>query len=909
MRLRGKKSKAAETIKDVTRTIRENKLKSRSSVSSWLFLVLLYSSSVLLVFLANKLQSEYVYQGGSSASAFNRTFADRSMEHIKQLSSIGVRMIGSDQNERLARDYLVRSLLEIRANANGSVLVEVATQRTSGRFDTDFLGGLKNVYSNVTNVLCRISPREGSKSRSHALLLNSHFDTSIGTRGAGDDLSQVGVMLALAELFVTGKQHMSHALILLFNGAEESNWLAAHGFISNNSPITYVTPGEEAGNFPNWADSVKAVVNLEAIGSGGRELLTRTTSKSSSLVEAYKLATAYPRGNVVADEIFRSKIFPGETDLSVFRDFGRIPGMDIIFVENGYGYHAAEDRLDRLEPHSLAREGEHLHRLCGHLLRTGHLASMQRLNGTELNKDDDVFFDFLGVYLFWYSADIAYFINIGVAALLLVWIFDKRGPLFLLRHVANAALRFVAPILASALSGAFMWSWSPLSWYSDPQHALVLFLPPSLAAALVVHSMSSSVSSSAMGGAAFLSIVQVAMTLLGIRSAYVIMLWTLPVAVVVYSIDVGSIFSRRMSRIRFLSSSDVNLVFLLLFAACCLAPVLYWFEVMRTVLAIFLPVMGRCGMILKPDLFISAIIGFFVSMLTLIPCSILGGLRSSPRQTRLLAPLLLLVSAYHAVLSKSKSSYSLERPKRLFVQHVERRSLNKASSSSSSSSSSFLDSGLWINGMDTLALEPLRQLGVKDWQEAKAYPCRGLACSLPWFFPLADELQDGWLLPAKPPPIEEARRMKLAVSEEERESQGKRVILSLDGPSHMGIIISDPHHRVTAWNLNLLSSDTGSNDVQTRRKQDMYFIYFASGLASASSQLHPWKLSIDLRSDARGRDDVGVAAFGHYLLFEGKDGTDLPGCSFSDEARGFAAILPEHLKPICFYNILYNFTL
>uniref|UniRef100_A0A7S0HNV4 Endoplasmic reticulum metallopeptidase 1-like C-terminal domain-containing protein n=1 Tax=Hanusia phi TaxID=3032 RepID=A0A7S0HNV4_9CRYP len=211
--------------------------------------------------------------------------------------------------------------------------------------------------------------------------------------------------------------------------------------------------------------------------------------------------------------------------------------------------------------------------------------------------------------------------------------------------------------------------------------------------------------------------------------------------------------------------------------------------------------------------------------------------------------------------------------------------------------------------MDTLALEPLRQLGVKDWQEAKAYPCRGLACSLPWFFPLADELQDGWLLPAKPPPIEEARRMKLAVSEEERESQGKRVILSLDGPSHMGIIISDPHHRVTAWNLNLLSSDTGSNDVQTRRKQDMYFIYFASGLASASSQLHPWKLSIDLRSDARGRDDVGVAAFGHYLLFEGKDGTDLPGCSFSDEARGFAAILPEHLKPICFYNILYNFTL
>ena len=183
---------------------------------------------------------------------------------------------------------------------------------------------------------------------------------------------------------------------------------------------------------------------------------------------------------MIADEIFRSKIFPGETDLSVFRDFGRIPGLDIIFVENvrvwcqsagsnsewqGYGYHAAEDKMERLKEHNLGREGKHLYRLCMNLANAKDLETLQKLNGTERNKDDDVFFDFLGVHLFWYSADFAYFLNIGVAASMLLWILDKRGPLFLLRHVVNAIARFVVIILASVVIGVVMMSWAPLSWY------------------------------------------------------------------------------------------------------------------------------------------------------------------------------------------------------------------------------------------------------------------------------------------------------------------------------------------------------------------------------------------------------------------------------------------------------------
>ncbi|KAJ1471225.1 hypothetical protein T484DRAFT_1844978 [Baffinella frigidus] len=49
---------------------------------------------------------------------------------------------------------------------------------------------------------------------------------------------------------------------------------------------------------------------MEAIGSGGREMLMRVTAGAPWISREYARAVRRPRANVIADEIFKSGAFP-----------------------------------------------------------------------------------------------------------------------------------------------------------------------------------------------------------------------------------------------------------------------------------------------------------------------------------------------------------------------------------------------------------------------------------------------------------------------------------------------------------------------------------------------------------------------------------------------------------------------
>ncbi len=126
------------------------------------------------------------------------------------------------------------------------------------------------MYKNVTNVVVRVSwPDESAVGvkedidgdNDFAVLINAHFDSIPGSPGAADDGIGIACMIETLRILAHGPR-LKHPVILLFIGAEEGNHQAAHGFITQH----------------RWAPQVKYVFNLEAISSGGQEMMFQCNS-------------------------------------------------------------------------------------------------------------------------------------------------------------------------------------------------------------------------------------------------------------------------------------------------------------------------------------------------------------------------------------------------------------------------------------------------------------------------------------------------------------------------------------------------------------------------------------------------------------------------------------------------------
>lgn len=401
---------------------------------------------------------------------------ERARDHLRQLTSVGPRPAGSYENEVLAVDFIRRRLENIQKRCNRVHNLLIDVQKPRGSFNLQFVDGLTQIYRDITNIIVKLEPSlHGSKD---ALLVNCHFDSVPQSPGASDDAVSCAIMLEVLEVITQSDKPLRNSIIFLFNGAEENLLPASHGFITQHQ----------------WAQEARAFINLEACGSGGRELVFQSGPGHSWLIEAYANAAPHPFASVIGQEIFQSGVIPGDTDFRIFRDYGKIPGLDIAYVKNGYIYHTKYDTEDRIPSGSIQRAGDNV------LAVVKYLGNSDVLTHTEAsNKGSIVFFDLLGLCLIYYPEWLGILINIAVVVVSVGITANKArnsfqygvttgiylrqlGYTFLIQIMGCVASFAVVTFIALLLDA----TGRTMSWYAKPWLIFFLYMVPTVMSVIAV---------------------------------------------------------------------------------------------------------------------------------------------------------------------------------------------------------------------------------------------------------------------------------------------------------------------------------------------------------------------------------------------------------------------------------------
>ena len=148
-----------------------------------------------------------------------------------------------------------------------------------------------------------------------AILINTHYDTTLGSPGAMDAAVPIAIMIEMIRNLLHQPRTRHQAIFrtvpsrpglplscasfftfcpppfLVFNGAEESLQDASHGFIVQH----------------DLRNKVKMVVNLEGCGNSGKAILFQIGD--GSLIEVYA-KVSYPSGTVAVRGHAFAPIFP-----------------------------------------------------------------------------------------------------------------------------------------------------------------------------------------------------------------------------------------------------------------------------------------------------------------------------------------------------------------------------------------------------------------------------------------------------------------------------------------------------------------------------------------------------------------------------------------------------------------------
>ncbi|XP_056377971.1 endoplasmic reticulum metallopeptidase 1 isoform X3 [Hyla sarda] len=651
---------------------------------------------------------------GTRSTGFNASTARVYLEHITAIDS---RTVGSPANEIVTVNYLLDKIKEIEMKSSKVHKITVDIQRPTGTFSIDFLGGFTSYYDNITNVAVKLEPSRGAQ---HAVLANCHFDSVANTPGASDDAVSCAVMLEILSSLSSTSVPLKHAIIFLFNGAEENILQGSHGFITQHQ----------------WAKLVRAFINLEAAGVGGKELVFQTGPENPWLVQAYSAAAVHPFASVVAQEVFQSGIIPSDTDFRIYRDFGNIPGIDLAFIENGYIYHTKYDTADRIHTDTIQRAGDNILEVLRYLASSPLLA-----DSSEYRHGNLIFFDVSGMFLVSYPARIGTIINYTIAAVTLFYLSKKtikyrKGGINYARDLMIGLFISVTSWISALVTVLIIavlvsLTGNSLSWYTHFYVAVSLYGAAAVAKIILLHTTAKTFyfanSSRQYLGDLFFDVSLLSwglpmmlLTQKGLCSAYFFAMWVIFPLVTKFFAEKESLHRGSSSR------------YLLVYLLGLFYPYLHTTYHVWAVFEMFTPIFGRSGTEIPPDVVLAS----FLVICTVILLTCFVKFIYLVKSTKTIILLLAAVSGVTFILVCSgmffpySGSMESPKPKRIFLQHTSRRFHNLNGDVVKQ------DSGIWMNGFDYNGITHLTP-HIPELNDTVRAPCDvGPFCGFPWYFPV-----------------------------------------------------------------------------------------------------------------------------------------------------------------------------
>lgn len=774
---------------------------------------------------------------------------ERARKHLDNFVKVGARPAGSYENDIYAMNYIMKSIINIKNAYNTKKTIQVNVQHPEGCFFLPFLDDFTQCYSNITNTVARLSSPESDE---NALLLNCHTDSVINGPGASDDAVACSILLEIFRAIVADDTPLAHPLIFLFNGAEENLLQASHGFVTQHK----------------WVNQVKAFINLEAAGAGGKEFLFQTGPENPWLVWAWAKYAPYPHGSSVGQDLFQAGIIPSDTDFRIFRDHGHIPGVDLAYIANGYVYHTYHDVPAMIQPGCIQRAGENIYGVVRHFVQS----SESLLPDPATYRHGKVaYFDLLGQYLVVIPLRLLTFINYLAIFFVLAYIgrrmLNPQSTGFssfqysskLIKAVAVNILGYTSCFLSLACLAAFLTKNNlSLLWYSQPAIAFVLYLPAGLLGLISVHHVAKSIIfkgddarklENLFFDAELIMWTSLLFQLRNVGSSHLFVIPTL-FAVLLRGFLGSNVFSNQSS------APGINRV--ILYLGVLIFPSTILINKLLLVGSVFMALAGRSGTELPPEVFIFVLIGLAIfALFSFQACTVY--LVNSLKGFYMIMIACLVSSV---VVSFSGYIFPFDNDpispanKRVYTQHIEREFYDIYGNMTKS------DSGLLSCHMDYLGLT--YDIGPPSIMNTEIEPCKGTYCEFPYLLPVLNLVKRNQYIRSPPPPTSVTTDVYPFNVRWNRlhgpTSDGAYIVeytFRIEGPPNMGLHIAPVYPgSLKNWSFHQDFDKARSKHAHN----ETYFVLYGGGIK------HPiWNFTLMFKTPERIDGQlVEVAVSAHY---------------------------------------------